>query len=772
MPRLIIYLLRRFRPREGWPTLFLAFLAGLCVTLAASGSDLDLPASLIGIAAASGLIAGKLATKRRTTGGKQQMADGRELPRRRSYRLSATFVRGAGLFIIWALGLSGFVLVLGRALPPLPLIWRDGALLLEALNTARSNNSWEPLAASFARLDSLAFLGEALPRFAQELYRAPNAGRLGARLIAALTSLTLTWTGSLVLGIGLRRGRRLLGWSLPLLLALAMIVILGGAGGIWLVLGAAVLLALVLFNATQRREQDWQSNQIDYAEDLHRDALVWGGILLALILPLAAFLPFTFDNPLAQAIWGWFQPPSGLAELDRSIQRGQARPFAPSAPEAEIALSSLPAIELGQSLEQDSPDTLALQVRTSAPLPANQWPHYWRARVLSEYNGRSWSAPAVLQPQAALPIPVQVSAELIIQEVADARTDRTLLIGLPEIVGAEIDAIGERLPDGSLAALSGAEPLRRYRLLSQPPELIQPSVPAASGQPAPDVSAYLELPRNLPSRVTDLARTLARGSNTRYDTALALERYLRELPYSYEVAPLRPRGDAVDQFLFDMRQGYCTYYASAMAVMARTLGIPARVAVGYATGRYDPAAQTYTVHEGDAHAWPELYLDGRWLPFEPTPIRPLPAHTTTEAPRSAPAVAVALPEPSLIERMQPYLPGILVVVLLILAAMTPLWRRLFHAGWNLFAPRRSLPDIVQQQLEQYGQQRAVAWPMGATLREYATLLAPQVGAATAALAEVVDILDRVRYSPQHSLTPAETQRLQAAWRAVREGQRS
>ncbi|MCG8346637.1 MAG: DUF3488 and transglutaminase-like domain-containing protein [Chloroflexales bacterium] len=765
MPRLIIYLIRRFRPHEGWTTLLLALLAGLCVALAASGSDLDLPASLIGIAAVSGLIIGKLATKRRTT-------DSSEFPRSLRRRFPATFVRGAVLFIIWALGISGFVLVLGQTLPPLPLIWRDGALLLESLNTAQSSNSWEPLVTSFARLDSLAFLSEALPRFAQELYRAPNAGRPGAQLIAALTSLTLTWIGSLVLGIGLRRGQSLLGWSLPLLLALTMTVILGGAGGIWLVIGAAVLLALVLFNATQRREQDWQANAIDYAEDLHRDALVWGGVLLALVLPLAAFIPFTFDNPLAQAIWGWFQPPSGLAELDRSIQRGQVRPFAPSAPEAEIALSSLPAIELGQSLEQDSPNTLVLQVRTSAPLPANQWPHYWRARVLSEYNGRNWSAPAVLQPQAALPIPTQVSAELIVQEIADARADRTLLIGLPDIVGADIDTVGERLPDGSLAALSGAESLYRYRVLSQPPELAQPSIPDASGRPPPDISAYLELPRNLPSRVADLAHTLARDSNTRYDTALALERYLRELPYSYEVAPLPPHSDAVDQFLFDMRQGYCTYYASAMAVMARTLGIPARVAVGYATGSYDPAMQTYTIREGDAHAWTEIYLDGRWLPFEPTPIRPLPARTTTESPHSAPAVPIALPEPSLLEHVQPYLTSILVIVVLIVAATAPPWRRLFRTGWNLFAPRRSLPDVVQQQIEQYGQQRDVAWPMGATLREYATLLAPQVGAATIALAEVVDILDRARYSPQHKLTPAETQRLQAAWRAVREEKRA
>src|SRR5262249_43066395 len=96
--------------------------------------------------------------------------------------------------------------------------------------------------------------------------------------------------------------------------------------------------------------------------------------------------------------------------------------------------------------------------------------------------------------------------------------------------------------------------------------------------------------------------------------------------------PLPGGGDAVYQFLFQMRSGYCTYYASAMAVMARSLGIPARVATGYATGTYDPSSDVYVVHEAEAHAWPELYIAGRWLPFEPTPTRPLRARSAATAP--------------------------------------------------------------------------------------------------------------------------------------------
>ena len=146
----------------------------------------------------------------------------------------------------------------------------------------------------------------------------------------------------------------------------------------------------------------------------------------------------------------------------------------------------------------------------------------------------------------------------------------------------------------------------------------------------PDMSTYLALPRYYAPRVSDLAHVLAGNEPTQYAKALALEAYLRDLPYSYQVQPLPGGGDAVEQFLFDMRQGYCTYYASSMAVMARILGIPARVAIGYATGEYDPATRTYIVRESDAHAWPELYINGQWLPFEPTPIRPLPARSVAE----------------------------------------------------------------------------------------------------------------------------------------------
>jgi transglutaminase-like putative cysteine protease len=258
------------------------------------------------------------------------------------------------------------------------------------------------------------------------------------------------------------------------------------------------------------------------------------------------------------------------------------------------------------------------------------------------------------------------------------------------------------------------------------------------------MSAYVALPRYYAQRVSDLAHVLAGNEPSQYEKALALEAYLRGLPYSYQVQPLPGGGDAVEQFLFDMRQGYCTYYASAMAVMARSLGIPARVAIGYATGEYDPAVGAYIVRESDAHAWPELYINGQWLPFEPTPIRVLPARSV--------ASAEPIPEPAAAEEARSTSgPLIWAAVFALVALLTGLG---FWQGRTRRVP--TLAIEVQRQLERQGGRAGVAWPAGATLNEYGELLVPKTGSDANALHEVVDLIGQARYSGKPLGGEAET----------------
>ncbi|MBM4438608.1 MAG: transglutaminase domain-containing protein, partial [Actinobacteria bacterium] len=106
---------------------------------------------------------------------------------------------------------------------------------------------------------------------------------------------------------------------------------------------------------------------------------------------------------------------------------------------------------------------------------------------------------------------------------------------------------------------------------------------------------------------------------------MAVQDYLRRLRYTFEIPTPPSERDVVDWFLFDLRAGYCNYYASAFAVMMRSIGVPARVSIGYFTGQWEPALQKYVVTEADAHAWPEVYFpEYGWIVFEPTPARPSP----------------------------------------------------------------------------------------------------------------------------------------------------
>ncbi len=131
---------------------------------------------------------------------------------------------------------------------------------------------------------------------------------------------------------------------------------------------------------------------------------------------------------------------------------------------------------------------------------------------------------------------------------------------------------------------------------------------------------YLQLPTSLPVRVKDLAKDLTSTCKTDYDKAKAIEKYLSN-NYVYTLAPdPTPKDrDFTDYFLFDLKEGYCTYYATAMTVMVRSLGIPARYVEGYSLPPTAGANGVYEVTNQQAHAWVEVYFEGfGWLPFEPT----------------------------------------------------------------------------------------------------------------------------------------------------------
>jgi transglutaminase-like putative cysteine protease len=521
--------------------------------------------------------------------------------------------------------------------------------------------------------------------------------------------------------------------------------VLGAGSGVVLVLGLGALLLLAITTDFRRRAAGWDDSGTDFSDELSRDVPIWGGAIIIGTLLVALLLPTWLDNPFALAVWHDVTPPSGLAVLERNIRLQQQHLTT-----TDVSISKLPALQLGMSLEEAPPEEVALRVQLDTPLPASPWPHYWRARLFNIYNGQGWTTNAHVGPFDAVAPAANAFPNAIVQTIEDTRSDRQIAIGLADVIAISRPATAERLADGTLTALTGRQLGDQYRVLSRPQEFASPPT---NSEP-PDLRGYLALPGNLPPRLRQLAQAITANQPTPYDQAVALESYLRALPYSYQVQPLPHGGDAVDQFLFDMREGYCTYYASAMAVLARSLGIPARVASGYATGSYDPASKTYIVHEGDAHAWPELYVNDRWLPFEPTPIRPLPGRASTGTP---PTFAGA---PAL-DQAQPFVSGpLLVVVALVLIGL------LAVGGVWLGRRLRPVPLVtqVQRDLERHGRQATIAWPDGATLQEYGALLAPQLD-DDGALHELIGLIEQARYGG-HALSNAEQRRLRAASQQV------
>jgi hypothetical protein len=159
------------------------------------------------------------------------------------------------------------------------------------------------------------------------------------------------------------------------------------------------------------------------------------------------------------------------------------------------------------------------------------------------------------------------------------------------------------------------------------------------------IDQYVKLPDSLPDRVGSLAASLTESQPTAYDKAAAIEDYLRSYQIDYDVDETPPGADTVDHFLFESRRGYFDYHASAMVVMLRTLGIPARLAVGFAADDddYEVDKGAYIVRDENSFAWPEVYFpDNGWVSFNPTPDERFPdviaPHTVEDPTRPASSI--------------------------------------------------------------------------------------------------------------------------------------
>ena len=323
--------------------------------------------------------------------------------------------------------------------------------------------------------------------------------------------------------------------------------------------------------------------------------------------------------------------------------------------------------------------------------------------------------------------------------------------------------------------------LEQYTLISSvsvatPQELIA----AGEEYPVWVRDLYLQLPDTLPQRVVDLARSLTAEAETPYDKALAIRDYLRTLSYSLDIPAPAFDADGVDHFLFKVGSGYSGYFASAMAVMLRSVEVPARMAVGYGVGDEDENGNI-VVRDRNRHGWTEVFFPSYgWVEFEPTPGRSLPAYVGDASGERVPGIAggVGL-EDFLDEDLFPGpggllpegrgfgrivgIPGAIWVVLggglMGVAVLSTLGFR-----WLLSAPTTAAG--VYGKMVRLSGLAGLGPHDGQTPREYGESLVWRLPAIERDAAVVVDAYSKGRYG-HRALSESEQARVVRAWRAIR-----
>lgn len=408
--------------------------------------------------------------------------------------------------------------------------------------------------------------------------------------------------------------------------------------------GPFALAACLLLAAHQlaTRAELWRRADLRVSWRVVANVLLGTAIATLALLSVAWVLPANMSNPQVAAGWTRLtQPWQGMeTEFDRWFAALNGTDRNARGLSFGRTLAPRGAFDLG--------DTPVLQVRASGPV-------YLRATTADRYAGQAITSTESnttgFDANTDLLTADQIPAGRgLLQAQIKVLASRTSVAFAPDAPlrisqASEVDARGDPRDVATVRLDSAIAQNGEYTVVSAVSTATIGDLRTA-GQDYPEWvrRRYLQLPRSLPRRVVETARTAAGTAPSAYDRAAAIEAYLREnFTYSTHVATPPPEADWVDFFLFDSRQGYCDYFATAMAVMLRSQGIPARVASGFAPGEFDASTGISLVRENHAHTWVEVYFPRYgWITFEPSAIRALPPRAA-DAPPPQPAAA---PQPA------------------------------------------------------------------------------------------------------------------------------
>lgn len=590
-------------------------------------------------------------------------------------------------------------------------------------------------------------------------------------------------------------------------------------------LGMALFLSVLV--GQNVRERRWEATGLDFPFDVGHE-VAFGGAVLSLVLVLMAMLAPSIS---LQQVTNWVGRMVGgassearpaVSALGLELQASSPATFfdqsqvrAPGLPRRHLLGSgpelSEQVVMVIYAVGDESADEPSLAVlEKSAPR------HYWRSLTYDRYTGRGWytgqtevidygaGALAVFRdayeppgvdirsvsvtPLGRRRIHMEVRAVAHLGDLVHAAGDlvavdqdyRVAWRSSNDAFGAVMVSDGGASDREDVSGEASEAISIVYRTDSLVPVVGEVQLRSAGGDyPTWVRNRYLNLPEEVPARVLALARDLTATEPTPYDQARAIETYLRTFPYTLDMPPPPGDQDVVDYFLFDLQQGYCDYYATAMVVLARAAGLPARLAMGYYSGIYDGANARYVVTEADAHAWVEIYFPGYgWIEFEPTAGRPL-----IDRPEDAPPVVppeLEASEPAVTQQARGGqiwrlgLPG--VIVLLGLAGAT--WSLVDRWRLRRLSPKAAI-TVLYSRLYRHGRRLAVPAQPGDTPFEFVASFADYVtgmaqGKLWAAVMKsavqeahwLADLYVRTCYAP-HSPDAADLGRAMRMWSQLR-----
>ena len=541
--------------------------------------------------------------------------------------------------------------------------------------------------------------------------------------------LVAAWAGWVV-----EAGRNALAAVLPALLLNLSTLSYGrsNSASIYLILGTTLMLiAIVQYG---KREQEWNDSKVAYP--LHKSRQM-GNISLIIAILLVVLAAFISSLSLQRLInlTSDIRRTSDQTESDLARSLGII-PAASSPPDAftPIRNPGLPReLLIGSGPQLSAEVVMSVEVQELASLlhAGHLPPLYWRSFTFDNYTGHGWSSSPTKQTL------YQPNEQIHSAHLADHELIQAVVRPVPGW-GGTIYSAGEPVSLNVPSSTAWRSSNDLFGVLTESNSYeVQALIPVVdevslreTGQvyPAWILQRYLALPDGIPARVKELSIQLTAAEPTPYDRVRAIEGYLRDYPYTLDVPHPPSNQDLVDFFLFDLGEGYCDYYASAMVVLTRAAGIPSRLAIGYASGEYNLNSKRFIVTQADAHSWVEVYFpDIGWVPFEPTAGLPsinrsmqpsLEATPTPITPAELPRVAIS--------NVGKYI-GLAILVLAVGIGLIWIIYDEFH--FNYLQPQPAASDVYRR-LRRYGEQLGTPLEGGETPYEFTASLSTSIAKIT------------------------------------------